>query len=250
MNAAPLIQLKGVTKVYGQGATALLALKGVDLSIEAGDFVAIMGPSGSGKSTAMNTLGCLDTPTTGEYIFNGVHVEKLSRDQRALLRRRYLGFVFQGFNLLARTSAQENVELPLLYRGEPTQQRHAAAQKALASVGLAGWEHHTPAELSGGQQQRVAIARAIVTEPAVLLADEPTGNLDTQRSLEIMDLLWKLNADHAITVLMVTHESDMAAYARRIVRFVDGLVASDVRNPHPAALQDTRSPAPPPTEQV
>ncbi|HEY8906464.1 MAG TPA: ABC transporter ATP-binding protein [Rhodoferax sp.] len=236
MSTAPLIQLQGVTKVYGQGATALRALKGVDLSIEAGDFVAIMGPSGSGKSTAMNTLGCLDTPTTGAYIFNGVHVETLSRDQRALLRRRYLGFVFQGFNLLARTSAQENVELPLIYRGEPAKTRHAAAQKALASVGLSGWEHHTPAELSGGQQQRVAIARAIVTEPAVLLADEPTGNLDTQRSHEIMDLLWKLNVDHGITVLMVTHESDMAAYAKRIVRFVDGVVASDARNDHPAAL--------------
>jgi len=226
-----------VTKTYGQGATALQALKGVDLRIDAGEFVAIMGPSGSGKSTAMNTLGCLDTPTTGEYLFSGVHVERLSRDQRALLRRRYLGFVFQGFNLLARTSAQENVELPLLYRGEPAKQRHAAAKKALASVGLAGWEHHTPAELSGGQQQRVAIARAIVTEPAVLLADEPTGNLDTHRSIEIMDLLWKLNVDHAITVLMVTHEADMAAYAKRIVHFVDGVVDSDTRNPHPAALR-------------
>jgi putative ABC transport system ATP-binding protein len=185
----------------------------------------------------MNTLGCLDTPTTGEYLFNGVHVEKLTRDQRALLRRRYLGFVFQGFNLLARTSAQENVELPLLYRGETSKVRHAAAKKALASVGLAGWEHHTPAELSGGQQQRVAIARAIVTEPAVLLADEPTGNLDTQRSKEIMDLLWSLNVEHGITVLMVTHEADMAAYAKRIVHFVDGVVDSDTRNPHPVGLE-------------
>ena len=242
MSAQPLIELKAVTKTYGQGATALQALKGVDLCIEAGDFVAIMGPSGSGKSTAMNTLGCLDTPTSGEYLFNGVHVETLSRDQRALLRRRYLGFVFQGFNLLARTSAQENVELPLLYRGEPAKKRHAAAKKALASVGLAGWEHHTPAELSGGQQQRVAIARALVTEPAVLLADEPTGNLDTQRSREIMHLLWQLNVDHGITVLMVTHEADMAAYAKRIVHFVDGVVDNDSRNPHPAGL----NPAPPP----
>jgi putative ABC transport system ATP-binding protein len=234
MSAPPLIELIGVTKTYGQGATALQALKGVDLTIEAGDFVAIMGPSGSGKSTAMNTLGCLDTPTTGQYIFNGVHVETLSRDQRALLRRSYLGFVFQGFNLLARTTAQENVELPLLYRGEPTKMRHAAAKKALASVGLAGWEDHTPAELSGGQQQRVAIARAIVTEPTVLLADEPTGNLDTHRSREIMELLWGLNVNHGITVLMVTHEADMAAYAKRIVHFVDGVVDSDTRNPHPA----------------
>jgi len=237
MSDQPLIELRAVTKTYGRGTTALQALKGVDLRIDAGDFVAIMGPSGSGKSTAMNTLGCLDTPTTGDYLFNGVHVERLNRDQRALLRQRYLGFVFQGFNLLARTSAQENVELPLLYRGEPAKQRHAAAKKALASVGLAGWEHHTPAELSGGQQQRVAIARAIVTEPAVLLADEPTGNLDTHRSLEIMDLLWKLNVDHRITVLMVTHEADMAAYAKRIVHFVDGVVDSDTRNPHPAALR-------------
>ncbi|NMM20026.1 MAG: ABC transporter ATP-binding protein [Rhodoferax sp.] len=236
MSDTPLIQLKRVTKMYGAGATALQALKGVDLTIQAGDFVAIMGPSGSGKSTAMNTLGCLDTPTTGEYLFNGVHVETLTRDQRARLRRRFLGFVFQGFNLLARTSAQENVELPLLYRGESAATRHALATKALASVGLGGWEHHTPAELSGGQQQRVAIARAIVTEPAVLLADEPTGNLDTQRSKEIMALLWGLNVNRGITVLMVTHEADMAAYAKRIVRFVDGVVESDTLNPHPAGL--------------
>jgi putative ABC transport system ATP-binding protein len=237
MSPTPLIQLRQVTKMYGAGATALQALKGVDLTIQAGDFVAIMGPSGSGKSTAMNTLGCLDTPTTGEYLFNGVHVEQLSRDQRARLRRQFLGFVFQGFNLLARTSAQENVELPLLYRGESAKTRHALAAKALASVGLAGWEQHTPAELSGGQQQRVAIARAIVTEPAVLLADEPTGNLDTQRSKEIMELLWGLNVDHGITILMVTHEAEMAAYAKRIVRFVDGVVASDTPNPHPAGVQ-------------
>jgi putative ABC transport system ATP-binding protein len=236
-SALPLIRLRGITKTYGQGATLLQALKGVDLDIEAGDFVAIMGPSGSGKSTAMNVIGGLDTPTTGHYLFQGVHVETLTRDQRARLRRRYLGFVFQGFNLLARTSAQENVELPLLYRGESASNRHAAAAKALEQVGLKGWEHHTPAELSGGQQQRVAIARAIVTEPAVLLADEPTGNLDTQRSQEIMALLWRLNVDHGITVLMVTHEPDMAQYARRIVRFVDGLVESDVRNEHPVGLQ-------------
>jgi putative ABC transport system ATP-binding protein len=230
----PLIELRGITKVYGAGATALQALRSVDLKIDAGDFVAIMGPSGSGKSTAMNIMGCLDTPTAGEYLFQGVHVESLSRDERALLRRRFFGFVFQGFNLLARTSAQENVELPLLYRGEAAAARHAAAARALDSVGLDGWQHHTPAELSGGQQQRVAIARAMVTQPAVLLADEPTGNLDTQRSREIMDLLWRLNVDQGITVLMVTHESDMAAYARRIVRFVDGMVASDTRNANPA----------------
>ncbi|MBY4597716.1 ABC transporter ATP-binding protein [bacterium BD-1] len=228
-----MIRLRGVTKRYGEGATAFLALKGVDLDIQRGEFVAIMGPSGSGKSTAMNTLGCLDRPTGGEYLFMGAHVESLSRDERARIRRRYFGFVFQGFNLLARTSAQENVELPLLYRGEPAGRRHAAAAKALESVGLKGWEHHTPAELSGGQQQRVAIARAIVTEPAVLLADEPTGNLDTRRSHEIMELLSRLNSEEGITVLMVTHESEMAAYAHRIVRFVDGQVASDVLNSEP-----------------
>ena len=235
-DAPPLIRLRGVTKVYGEGALAFQALKGVDLDIAQGDFVAIMGPSGSGKSTAMNTLGCLDRPTAGEYLFKGVHVESLSRDERARLRRQFFGFVFQGFNLLARTSAQENVELPLLYRGESTNARHAAAARALDAVGLKGWEHHTPSELSGGQQQRVAIARAIVTQPAVLLADEPTGNLDTQRGQEIMELLWRLNADQGITVLMVTHEPDMAAYARRIVRFVDGKVDSDAPNPHPVGL--------------
>jgi putative ABC transport system ATP-binding protein len=232
--ATPLIRLRGVTKVYGEGQAALTALDAIDVDIEAGDFVAIMGPSGSGKSTAMNVIGCLDTPTAGEYLFRGVHVERLSRDERALLRRLHLGFVFQGFNLLARTSAQENVELPLLYRGEGAAKRHAAAQEALASVGLAGWEQHTPAELSGGQQQRVAIARALVTRPTVLLADEPTGNLDSQRSREIMDLLTALNRDRGITVLMVTHEPDMAAYARRILRFVDGRIASDTLNRGPA----------------
>ena len=226
----PLIELAGVTKTYGTGSAALQALRGVDLIVRQGEFVAIMGPSGSGKSTVMNILGCLDVPTTGSYLFRGVHVEQLSRNQRALLRRHYLGFVFQGYNLLARTSAIENVELPLLYRGEPAARRHVAAREALASVGLADWESHTPGELSGGQQQRAAIARAIVTHPAVLLADEPTGNLDTQRSREIMDLIVALNRDRGITVLMVTHEPDMAAYAKRIVRFVDGRVDSDVRS--------------------
>lgn len=235
-SSSPLIRLRGVTKVYGEGTMAFQALKGVDLDITAGNFVAIMGPSGSGKSTAMNILGCLDSPTAGQYLFQGTRVEALTRDQRARLRRRYFGFVFQGFNLLARTSAQENVELPLLYRGESAAARHAAAARALDSVGLKGWEHHTPTELSGGQQQRVAIARAIVSQPAVLLADEPTGNLDTHRSREIMELLWHLNADQGITVLMVTHEADMAAYARRIVHFVDGVVESDTRNLHPAGL--------------
>ena len=239
MNAVtepPLIRLRGITKTYGTGLAAFQALKGVDLDIERGDFVAIMGASGSGKSTAMNLLGCLDVPSQGDYQFRGVAVQALTRDQRARLRRKYFGFVFQGFNLLARTSAQENVELPLLYRGESAASRHAQARAALASVGLAGWEHHTPGELSGGQQQRVAIARALVTRPEVLLADEPTGNLDTQRGAEIMRLLWGLNSEHGITVVMVTHEPDMAAYAKRVVRFIDGRFESDERNPHPAGL--------------
>jgi putative ABC transport system ATP-binding protein len=227
---APLLELRGVTKVYGEGPAALAALRGVDLSIQQGEFVAIMGPSGSGKSTAMNILGCLDAPTSGSYLFRGAHVERFSRRQRALLRRHYLGFVFQGFNLLPRTSALENVELPLLYRGESVRVRHRAAREVLASVGLTGWETHTPAELSGGQQQRVAIARAIVTRPTLLLADEPTGNLDTQRSREIMELLVTLNGERGITVMLVTHEPAMADYARRVVHFVDGLVDADNEN--------------------
>lgn len=226
----PLLELRGVTKVYGQGQAAFPALRGIDLTIQEGEFVAIMGPSGSGKSTVMNILGCLDTPTAGSYLFRGAHVEQLSRRQRALLRRHYLGFVFQGFNLLARTSALENIELPLLYRGAPSRIRRQTAQAALASVGLTGWEKHAPSELSGGQQQRVAIARAIATHPALLLADEPTGNLDTQRSREIMELLAALNEEKGITVVLVTHEQDMARYAKRVVHFVDGLVESDHRN--------------------
>ena len=222
----PLISLRGVTKRYGEGSAAFQALKGIDFDIMAGDFVAVMGPSGSGKSTVMNILGCLDTPTTGSFLFKDVHVEGLNRDQRSLLRRHYLGFVFQGFNLLARTTALENVELPLVYRGENSKTRHQMAMAALEKVGLADWHDHTPAELSGGQQQRVAIARAIVTHPDVLLADEPTGNLDSERSVEIMELLTELNQTSGITVLMVTHEAEMAAYARTIIRFKDGLVES------------------------
>jgi putative ABC transport system ATP-binding protein len=230
MSDPALIRLSGVTKTYGQGPSAFQALKGIDLAIGQGEFVAIMGPSGSGKSTAMNILGCLDVPTDGSYEFQGVRVERLQRDERALLRRHFLGFVFQGFNLLARTTALENVELPLIYRGHDAGARHAAAREALRQVGLEGWEHHTPAELSGGQQQRVAIARAMVTSPLVLLADEPTGNLDTKTSREIMDLITSFNRDRGITVLMVTHEPDIAACARRVVRFVDGRVDSDRRH--------------------
>ena len=218
-----LIKLRNITKTFGTGAAAFQALKGVDMTIDRGDFVAVMGPSGSGKSTTMNILGCLDVPTSGTFHFRGVEVQSLSRDQRSLLRRRYLGFVFQGFNLLARTSALENVELPLLYRGERKAARRAAAERALDQVGLLPWAGHTPAELSGGQQQRVAIARALVTDPDVLLADEPTGNLDTERSIEIMELLTELNGN-GITVLMVTHEDEMAQFAKTIVQFRDGLV--------------------------
>jgi len=230
MDGQSLIELQGVTKVYGTGQAAMHALRGIDLGIEEGDFLAVMGPSGSGKSTCMHILGCLDTPTAGTYKFKGIEVGKLTRNQRTRLRRFYLGFVFQGYNLLNRTSALENVELPLIYRGVPAGVRRARALQALETVGLNGWESHTPGELSEGQQQRVAIARAIVTEPAVLFADEPTGNLDTARSREIMDLLNGLNRDQGITIVMVTHEPDMAAYAKRIVRFLDGLVESDGQN--------------------
>jgi putative ABC transport system ATP-binding protein len=226
----PLIELQGVTKVYGTGQAAMHALRGIDLRIDEGEFVAVMGPSGSGKSTCMNILGCLDTPTAGVYKFKDIEVGKLTRDQRTRLRRFYLGFVFQGYNLLSRTSALENVELPLIYRRVPAGVRRARALETLETVGLKGWESHTPGELSGGQQQRVAIARAIVTDPAVLFADEPTGNLDTARSREIMDLVTGLNRNQGITIVMVTHERDMAAYAKRTVRFLDGLVESDEQN--------------------
>ncbi len=227
----PLIELRRLTKTYGRGDAAFQALRGVDLNIHRGEFVAVMGPSGSGKSTLMNLLGCLDTPTSGNYLYDGIHVEKLNSDQRSLLRRHALGFIFQGFNLLARTSALENVELPLLYRGTPTRERHARAKEALASVGLPGKMRNTPAELSGGQQQRVAIARAIVTQPSTLFADEPTGNLDTHTTEEIMQLLKRLNTERNITVVMVTHEDDVAAHAQRTVRVRDGLIESDILNP-------------------
>jgi putative ABC transport system ATP-binding protein len=223
----PLVELIDIRKRYGTGDAAFEALRGVSFSIDEGEFVAIMGASGSGKSTAMNIIGALDSPTAGAYLFSGMHVESLTRDQRALLRRKYLGFVFQGFNLLARTTALENVELPLLYRGMGASERRTLARAALQRVGLLEWEHHTPSELSGGQQQRVAIARAIVTRPKLLLADEPTGSLDTARSREIMELLSALNAEDGITVVLVTHEPDMASYAKRHLFFRDGQLISD-----------------------
>ncbi len=225
---AALIELHGLTKTYGVGEAAFEALKGIDLTIQAGEFVAIMGPSGSGKSTLMNILGCLDTPTAGTYHYQGIPVEALNTDERSLLRRYALGFVFQGFNLLARTSSLDNVELPLLYRGVTRKDRHERAVAALTSVGLPTKLRSTPAELSGGQQQRVAIARAIVTEPSTLFADEPTGNLDSITTGEVMELLTRLNQDRGITVLVVTHDDHVATFARRTILIKDGRIESDV----------------------
>ncbi len=224
----PLIELNGLTKTYGIGDAAFQALKGIDLTIQRREFVAIMGASGSGKSTLMNVLGCLDTPTAGTYRYEGIAVQDLSTDERSLLRRYALGFVFQGFNLLPRTTSLDNVELPLLYRGVSRKERREKAVAALTSVGLPTKMDSTPAELSGGQQQRVAIARAIVTEPSTLFADEPTGNLDSVTTGDVMELLKRLNEERGITVLVVTHDDHVATYARRIVVIKDGLIESDV----------------------
>ncbi len=222
-----LIRLLNVRKVYGSGEAQVVALDGIDLSIEAGEFVAVLGPSGSGKSTAMNILGCLDIPTSGHYLFRGIDMGTLTRDGRALIRRNFIGFVFQGFNLLKRTTALENLEMPLIYRGLPKAKRQALALNALAAVGLADRATHTASELSGGQQQRVAIARALVTNPAIIFADEPTGNLDSERGHEIMRLLKELNERHGVTIVVVTHEEGIAAYAKRHIRFRDGRIAGD-----------------------
>jgi putative ABC transport system ATP-binding protein len=222
-----LIEFRGVSRHYGHGDTLVKALDQVDLAVDEGEFVAVMGPSGSGKSTCMNLIGCLDTPTAGRYLFRGVDLTGLTRHQRALFRRNFIGFVFQGYNLLKRTSALENIELPLVYRHMPAAERRKRCMKALEAVDLADRANHTSAELSGGQQQRVAIARAIVTEPALLLADEPTGNLDSEKSREVLELLSRLNRERGITILMVTHDPDLAAYARRTIRFRDGRIAGE-----------------------
>lgn len=225
-----LVAFSGIVKTYGMGDATVHALRGIDLVIRRGEFLAVMGPSGSGKSTCMNILGCLDTPTSGTYLFQGIDVGALSREGRALLRRHRLGFVFQGFNLLNQSSALENVELPLIYRGLQPRERRRKAREALEAVGLLDRQSHTPGELSGGQQQRVAIARAMVIEPALLLADEPTGNLDSGSSREIMELLTAFNEDRGITIVMVTHDGNMAAYANRTIHFLDGRIDSEVQN--------------------
>jgi len=229
-----LIQVKDLVKVYSLGEVEVIALQGVSLSIDCGEFVAIMGASGSGKSTFMNILGFLDQPTSGQYLLEGINGENLSRDQLAEIRNRKIGFVFQGFNLLSRTAAIENVELPLLYAGTATSRRKELARKSLSAVGLEGREHHYPSQLSGGEQQRVAIARALVNEPSILLADEPTGNLDTKTSQEIMGIFQRLNRDRGITIIMITHEPDIASFAKRNIHFRDGKIVDDHKNSAPS----------------
>jgi putative ABC transport system ATP-binding protein len=226
----PVISVRDLVKTYTVGEVIVRALRGADMDVEAGEFVAVTGPSGSGKSTLMHILGCLDRPTSGRYILDGKDVSRMSKDELAIIRNRKIGFVFQGFNLLSRTTALDNVELPLLYNGAAklkTSERHQRAMAALTAVGLADRAHHYPNQLSGGQQQRVAIARALVTQPTILLADEPTGNLDTRTSVEVMDIFQRLNVERGITVLLITHETDIAEYGTRLVRFRDGRIQVD-----------------------
>jgi putative ABC transport system ATP-binding protein len=237
VGSGSLIEIHDLHKVYRMGDVRVHALRGVSLNVERGEFVAIMGASGSGKSTFMNLVGCLDRPTSGRYVLEGIETSRLSRDELAGVRNKKIGFVFQGFNLLSRTSAVENVELPLVYSGLRGRERHRQARQALETVGLGGRMEHAPNQLSGGQQQRVAIARALVVEPAIILADEPTGNLDSRTAVEIMSVFQKLNRDHGLTVVLVTHETDIAQYAKRTVRFHDGKIAADtlVSQPRDAA---------------
>jgi putative ABC transport system ATP-binding protein len=260
----PVISVKNLTKIYRMGDHEVRALRGVTLDIEAGEFVAVTGPSGSGKSTFMHIAGCLDRPTSGQYFLDGKDVSKLSKDELARSRNDKIGFVFQGFNLLTRTTALDNVELPLLYRtknGFKTKDRHKRALEALNSVGLGERHHHMPNQLSGGQQQRVAIARALINEPSILLADEPTGNLDTRTSIEVLGIFQRLNQERGITVLLITHEHDIAEYGSRLIRFRDGRVVADQavarrRNaadelaalppPEPDQVVQTEEPAAPP----
>ena len=226
----PVISIRDLVKTYHVGEVTVRALRGADLDVEAGEFVAVTGPSGSGKSTLMHILGCLDRPTSGSYVLDGKDVSRMSKDELALIRNRKIGFVFQGFNLLSRTTALDNVELPMLYNGSEklkAAERHARAMEALRAVGLGERFHHFPNQLSGGQQQRVAIARALVTRPTILLADEPTGNLDTRTSIEVMDIFQRLNVERGITVLLITHEMDIAEYGTRLVRFRDGKIQVD-----------------------
>ena len=230
-----VIQVRDLVKVYSLGEIEVQALRSVSLAVERGEFVAIMGASGSGKSTFMNILGFLDRPTSGQYLLEGLSGEKLSMDELAEIRNRKIGFVFQGFNLLSRTSALENVELPLVYAGVPTSKRKEMAQMALAEVNLKGREHHHPSQLSGGEQQRVAIARALVNQPSILLADEPTGNLDSKTSVEIMGIFQRLNREKGITIIMITHEPDIAAFAKRDILFKDGRIVDDHPNSNPTA---------------